>query len=360
MNNNMEQWPFKKVISYLILTLLSLTILYLLVKLSPVLVNIFMFLKKIFLPFFIALIISYLLHPIVTVLYKRGFPRSIAVLLIYVLFFGSLGVIIANAFPLLVEEVKEFIDDIPSMVQKFEVWMNKIRDGQNKLLPDSFQNGINSSIENLEKRISGGIDNIFAIITHTFGILFTILLVPFVAFYMLKDYKLMEKAIMTFLPKRNRKELVRLARDIDEALGNYIRGQLIVCTIIGILAYIGYLIIGLPYALLLASIVAITNIIPYIGPFIGATPAILVGLTTSWKMTLSVLVVNVIIQIIEGNIVSPQVVGRKLHMHPLFIILALLVGGQVAGIAGLILAVPIFAILKVIIQHIGLYFTSRG
>lgn len=360
MNNNMEQWPFKKVISYLILTLLSLTILYLLVKLSPVLVNIFMFLKKIFLPFFIALIISYLLHPIVTILYKRGFPRSIAVLLIYVLFFGSLGVIIANAFPLLVEEVKKFIDDIPSMVQKFEVWMNKIRDGQNKLLPDSFQNGINSTIENFEKSISAGIDNIFAIITHTFGVLFTILLVPFVAFYMLKDYKLMEKAIMTFLPKRNRKELVRVARDIDEALGNYIRGQLIVCTIIGILAYIGYLIIGLPYALLLASIVAITNIIPYIGPFIGATPAILVGLTTSWKMTLSVLVVNVIIQIIEGNIVSPQVVGRKLHMHPLFIILALLVGGQVAGIAGLILAVPIFAILKVIIQHIGLYFTSRG
>lgn len=360
MNNNMEQWPFKRVISYLVLILLSLTILYLLVKLSPVLGGIFEFLKKIFLPFFIALIISYLLHPIVTLLYKKGFPRSIAVLLIYFLFFGSLAVITAKAFPLLIEEIKEFVDDIPTMVQKFEGWMTTLRDGQNKLLPDSFQNGIDSTIENLESRISAGIDNIFILITHTFGVLFTILLVPFVAFYMLKDYKLMEKAIMTFLPKRNRKELVRLARDIDEALGNYIRGQLIVCTIIGVLAYIGYLIIGLPYALLLASIVAITNIIPYIGPFIGATPAIFVGLTTSWKMTLSVLVVNIIIQIIEGNIVSPQVVGRKLHIHPLFIIMALLVGGQVAGIAGLILAVPIFAIFKVIIQHIGLYFSSRS
>ncbi len=360
MNNDMDQWPFKRVISYLVLILLSLTILYLIVKLSPVLGNIFIFLKKIFLPFFIALIISYLLHPIVTVLYKRGFPRSIAVLLIYILFFGSLGVITANAFPILVEEVKEFVEDIPAMLQKFEGWMNAFRDGQNKILPDSFQNGIDSTLENLEKRISAGIDNILVLITHTFGVLFTILLVPFVAFYMLKDYKLMEKAIMTFLPKRNRKELVRLARDIDEALGNYIRGQLIVCTVIGILAYIGYLIIGLPYALLLASIVAITNIIPYIGPFIGATPALFVGLTTSWKMTLSVLIVNIVIQIIEGNIVSPQVVGRKLHIHPLFIIMALLVGGQVAGIAGLILAVPIFAILKVIIQHIGLYFTSRS
>lgn len=130
--------------------------------------------------------------------------------------------------------------------------------------------------------------------------------------------------------------------------------------IIGTLAYIGYLIVGLPYAIVLALIVGITNIIPYLGPYIGAFPALIVALSISWKMALSVVVVNIIVQIFEGNVVSPQVVGRKLHIHPLFIIISLLIGGKLAGILGLILAVPVFAVLKVIVHHIVLYYTSRS
>lgn len=362
MSGNTNQWPFKKAIAYLIMLLLSLTILYLIIKLSPYLGNVLMFFKKIFLPFFIALIVSYLLHPIVNLLHGRGIPRSLAVLLIYILFFGTLTIITINALPMLIKQTKELGENLPNMFKQFELWidgLDNIRHDPTNPLPDSFQDGIDSTIEDLEYRISLGFQNSLGIISNTIGILFTIFLVPFVAFYMLKDYKLLEKAIITFVPKKSRKEMIRLARDIDEALGNYIRGQLIVCTIIGTLAYIGYLIIGLPYALLLASIVGITNIIPYLGPFIGATPAVIVGFTVSWKLGLSVLTVNIIIQIIEGNIVSPQIVGRKLHIHPLFIIMALLLGGQIGGIAGLILAVPTFAIIKVIVQHIGIYYTTR-
>lgn len=362
MSGNTNQWPFKKAIAYLIMLLLSLTILYLIIKLSPYLGNVLMFFKKIFLPFFIALIISYLLHPIVNLLHGRGIPRSLAVLLIYILFFGTLTIITINALPMLIKQTKELGENLPNMFKQFELWidgLDNIRHDHTNPLPDSFQDGIDSTIEDLEYRISLGFQNSLGIISNTIGILFTIFLVPFVAFYMLKDYKLLEKAIITFVPKKSRKEMIRLARDIDEALGNYIRGQLIVCTIIGTLAYIGYLIIDLPYALLLASIVGITNIIPYLGPFIGATPAVIVGFTVSWKLGLSVLTVNIIIQIIEGNIVSPQIVGRKLHIHPLFIIMALLLGGQIGGIAGLILAVPTFAIIKVIVQHIGIYYTTR-
>ena len=111
---------------------------------------------------------------------------------------------------------------------------------------------------------------------------------------------------------------------------------------------------------MLAIVVSITNIIPYLGPFIGALPALVVGLSVSWKMALSVAAVNLIIQMLEGNVVSPQIVGKKLHIHPLFIIFSLLIGGEIGGILGLILAVPIFATLKVIVHHIGLYYTSRS
>ena len=118
------------------------------------------------------------------------------------------------------------------------------------------------------------------------------------------------------------------------------RGQLLVCLVVGILAYVGYMLIGLPYALLLASIVGLMNVIPYLGPFIGAAPAVLVGLSESWKLALFVVAVNVVVQILESNVVSPQIVGRTLKLHPLVIILALLIGGQLGGILGLILAVP--------------------
>jgi predicted PurR-regulated permease PerM len=183
--------------------------------------------------------------------------------------------------------------------------------------------------------------------------------VPFLAFYILKDFQLIEKTVLAIVPKEKRKQVITLLVDIDTALGNYIRGQLLVCMIIGILAYAGYWMIGMPYALLLACLVAIFNIIPYLGPFFGAAPAIILASTISLKMVLMVAVVNTVCQILEGNVISPQVVGRSLNMHPLLIIFALLVGGELAGVVGLILAVPCFAVIKVVLQHLFMYYVHR-
>lgn len=117
--------------------------------------------------------------------------------------------------------------------------------------------------------------------------------------------------------------------------------------------------IGMPFALLLAGVVAVCNIIPYLGPFLGAAPALVAATTISWKMVLFVLLVNMLCQTIESNVISPQVVGRSLHLHPMLIIFALLVGGEIAGVPGLILAVPLFAVMKVIIQHFFTYYVRR-
>lgn len=168
-----------------------------------------------------------------------------------------------------------------------------------------------------------------------------------------------ERTVVSCLPRSRRKSIVTLLKDIDEALGNYIRGQFLVCIIIGVLAYIGYAIIGMPYALLFACVVAVFNIVPYMGPFLGAAPAIVMASTLSWRLVLMVAVVNTLCQMLESNVISPQVVGRKLHLHPLLIIFALLVGGEIAGMIGLILAVPFFAAGKVVIQHIVAYYIRR-
>jgi predicted PurR-regulated permease PerM len=341
----------------LVYVLMGLLALYLLFLIKPILFGIFQFFKAVLTPFIIALIISYILNPVVVLLNQRKVPRTIAVLLIYSVFIVSVTVIILNVIPMFMKQLEELNEHLPQLATRVQSLVENVNKSQ--LLPFSVRDGINHSFVKLETGISTTISNYMNQIGTTINFLFIALIVPFLAFYMLKDFQLIEKAVIAIVPKTHRKQTVKLLVDIDTALGNYIRGQLLVCVIIGILAYIGYSIIDMPYPLLLASVVAVFNIIPYLGPFFGAAPAVLMASTVSLKMLLIVVVMNLCIQILEGNVISPQVVGRSLHMHPLFIIFALLVGGQVAGVLGLILAVPFFAAMKVVIQHVFLYYVHR-
>ncbi|NEW04554.1 AI-2E family transporter [Paenibacillus sp. SYP-B3998] len=353
----MERFWKNKWFIVLIYALLALSTLCLLLQIKPIIFSLFGFFKAILTPFFIALIISYILNPVVNILNQRKVPRTIAVLLIYSVFISSLTVVIMNMTPMFIAQVAELNEHMPEMSMRAQSLVDGFN--QNQLLPDSVRTGFNDSLAKLENAISMAISNYVHQIGNTINMLLIAFIVPFVAFYMLKDFQLMEKTALAIVPKEHRKKIVKLLIDIDTALGNYIRGQLLVCLIIGIFAYLGYWLIGMPYPLLLASVVAVFNIIPYLGPFFGAAPAILMASTVSLKMVLLVAMINLVVQILEGNVISPQVVGRTLHMHPLFIIFALLVGGEVAGIVGLILAVPFFAVLKVIIQHVFLHYVHR-
>ncbi|WP_281888927.1 AI-2E family transporter [Paenibacillus sp. YYML68] len=341
----------------MIYTLIGLVILYVLMQLRPMLTGVYVFLREILTPFIIALIISYVLNPVVSLLGARKVPRTVAVLLIYALFIISVTVVLMNVIPLFMKQLTELNEHMPDVSFKAQSLVDNLNGVQ--FLPDSVRIGLNQSLAKLEDGISLAISEYVNGIGGVIDTVFTIFIIPFVAFYMLKDFQLMEKMTLAVVPKKHRKEIVSTLMDIDTALGNYIRGQFIVCLIIGLLAYIGYWLIGIPYALLLASVVAVFNIVPYLGPFLGAAPALVVASTISLKMVLLVIVVNTACQILEGNVISPQVVGRSLKMHPLFIIFALLVGGEVAGIVGLILAVPFFAVMKVILQHVFQYYVHR-
>ncbi|GIQ64054.1 UPF0118 membrane protein YrrI [Paenibacillus cisolokensis] len=354
----MERFTNSRLFAGLVYVILGLAALYLLLQLKPLIVNVYNFLKAVLAPFLIAMIISYVLNPIVSMLNVRKMPRTIAVLLIYAVFGFAIAVVLVNLIPMVLEQLEELNRHVPELTVRAQDIVSDLNN--NSLLPESVRTGINNSLYQMEKRLSAAIFDFVNNIGAMLNALFIAFIIPFLAFYILKDFEVFERTVITFVPKSHRKGAVRLLKDIDSALGSYIRGQFFVCVIVGTLAYIGYLLIGMPYALLLAGIVAITNIIPYLGPFFGAAPALIVASTLSVKMMLLVVVVNTVCQILEGNVVSPQVVGRTLHMHPLTIIFALLVGGEIAGIVGMILAVPIFAALKVIFQHIFAYYVRRN
>lgn len=353
----MERFTKNRLFVWLIYIILGLIAIYLMLLIKPLLINIYIFLKSVLAPFIIAMIISYVLNPIVTMLHDRKVPRTIAVLLIYAVFCAVITVLLVNMIPMFINQVQELNRHIPELSIRAQ---NIVSDINNtSFLPESIRNGMNKSLMHMEKKLSDSLFHFVNNIGSMVNVIFIAFIIPFLAFYILKDFDVFERTVITYVPKTHRKNTVRLLKDIDAALGSYIRGQFLVCIIVGMLAYFGYLLIGMPYALLLAGIVAITNVIPYLGPFFGAAPALLMASTISIKMAILVAVVNTLCQILEGNVISPQVVGRTLHMHPLAIIFALLVGGEIAGIVGMILAVPIFAACKVIIQHMFAYYVRR-
>ena len=341
----------------LAITLLGLLVIYMLIELKPLFLHIYSFISAVVAPFFIAIIISYLLNPIVSLLNERKVPRSIAVLLIYAAFIAATVVILINLIPMFIKQLTELNEHLPQFTKRAQALLSQVN--ENRHLPESVRTGINNSLIKMETGFSGWISRFIDGLGSMLNAVFIAFIIPFLAFYILKDFNVIQKTILASIPKKHRKHAVRLLGEIDETLGSYIRGQLLVCLIVGTFVWIGYWIIGLPYTLLFAIVVALTNIIPYLGPYLGAAPALLFAATLSWKMVLYVALVNWIVQLLEGNVISPQVVGKTLHMHPLTIIFALLIGGELAGVMGLILAVPVYAVAKVLVQYLVQYYIRQ-
>lgn len=354
----MERTPRNRSVEVALLALLILGCLFLLTRMSGLLLGIWAVLRTVLTPFLIAIVISHMLNPIVTRLVNRGVPRGVSVIIIYFVFFTLVSVILVNTIPIFIEQLKQFVESLPSIIEQLEKWNKNLDDGA-KRMPEAIHKAIDANLLAFENAVTRYITDFLGSLGSTLEQLLTALVIPFLVFYMLKDLKVMERAVIAIFPTRHRKELIGLIKSIDEALGNYIRGQLIVMLAVGIMVYAGYLIVGMPYSLMLALIVAVTNVIPYVGPFIGAAPAIILAFTISPVMALKVGIVNLVVQQLEGNLISPQIVSRSLNLHPLLIILALLLGGEVGGITGMILAAPVVAIVKVILEHVAEHYVRR-
>jgi predicted PurR-regulated permease PerM len=348
--NLLDKWMDGRWLRRSLLILSILASCFLLMQLRGVLQWVWDLVMAVSTPFLIAMVISYLLNPVVNVLARRGMPRTASVVLIFAIFVVLIILFAIHITPLIINQLKEFALALPRIVQKVDGWVDGMTHNT-KYLPDTVRRGVEANLKSMEQRISASIADFLTFVGNTVEQMLTAFVIPFLVFYMLKDLKMIERTVISCVPRERRVEVKRVIREIDEALGSYIRGQLLVMLMVGIFTYAGYLVIGIPYPLLLAILVAVTNIIPYLGPFIGAIPALFIGLTVSPAMMLKALVVNLIVQQIEGNVISPQIVGKSLNVHPVVIIFALLLGGELAGMKGLILAIPAVAVIKVLLEH---------
>ncbi|KQL55416.1 hypothetical protein AN964_08070 [Heyndrickxia shackletonii] len=339
--------------------LLIFIILYVLLLLKPLWSPILKVLFMSLIPFLIGGFITYLLHPLVEWLHDKGMHRALAISIIYIIFFGGICYGIYLGVPLLIEQIKDLSDHLPEFANQYRNWIQQVHDSTSRW-PDGIQNQIDKRIDHFELWLNQYLIKVMNTIMKLVNFIFVLAIIPFISFYFLKDIESVKRSAWYITPSKWRKQAVSFLKDVDKSIGGYIRGQLLVCFLIGSISTIAFWLLGIHYPVLLGLIIGLTNIIPYFGPIIGAIPAAIIAMTISTKHLIYVVIIMFVLQFLEGNVLSPLIVGKSLHLHPLFIILALIVGEEIGGILGLILAVPVLAIIKVAIIHAKYHFVTKS
>lgn len=296
---------------------------------------------------------------------KRKIKRGWSILILYLVIAGILTIVVLAVIPVLRNQIMGLIDNFPT-------YSEKVRQQFEDLTGSELYNQIQETMNiNSQEWWTTVTQKATEILNHTWSrvggflgafteIVLSIVTVPFVLFYMLKDGKKLPQKILSFLPTKSRSGILHVLQDINHQISSFIRGQIIVSFCIGILLYIGYMIIGLDYALILAIIASFTSVVPYLGPAIAITPALIVALVTSPVMLLKMVAVWTIVQLIEGKFISPQIMGKTLKIHPITIIFVILTAGNLFGVVGILLAVPGYAVLKVCVSHIFEWFKDTS
>lgn len=344
-NEQLKKWIY----GLAVILMISLLMVVLVLVLSYAM-PIFKLLGKVIIPFLIAGFIVYLVHPFVERMESKNIPRPFSILIIFSFIVTTLVIIIMKGTPYLIKEGEAFLEQLPEMSKTYREIIGSIYQ-QMSYFPETFQSQMNQWIHQGEASIAESVENFGSMLMKGLDWILLLFVIPFIVFYGLKDYPFLQKSVWFVTPKKMRKKGKELIRELDHTLGSYIRGQIVVCIIVGCLSWVGFWIIDMPYAVLLAIFIGLMNIIPYFGPILGSIPVVLLSLPESIHLMILGLVVVFIVQIAEGNVLAPVIVGKSIHTHPLLIIFALILGSEIGGIIGLILAVPIFAILKVLVLH---------
>lgn len=288
---------------------------------------------------FIAFILMTALRPLVDWLSWARIPKVLAILLIYAIVFGFFGISFAGAVPTLVIQSTKFIQELPTFLEKVLPYWN-------------------IDVRSLSQQIAPISENIVKLTVGIFSNLLTTLTVLVFAFYFLLERKKLENMLGQTMGEEAAARVTGTLAEIESRLGSWVNGQIFLMTLIGVCVYVGLTILHVEFALPLAIIAGLLEIVPMIGPIISAVPAVLVALTVSPFLALSVVALYFILQQVENNIFVPLVLKKSVGLSPIVTIFALMVGGRLAGVVGAVLAVPVVLVLQSIL-HAFLFPTQK-
>jgi predicted PurR-regulated permease PerM len=305
-------------------------------------------------PFFMALIIAYLINPLILKLESKKIKRGIGIFIIYFVFALILGSIVVFIIPRVANNTKDLMNTLPDITKRYQNMFNDFMSLiKSSNWPPEVKDSIFREVQNsaavTQNFIMDYLRKSLLILIDTITMFLNFVLALVIAYYFIIDAEFFKAAALSFTPRRWRNGIINTGREVHLILSGFIQGQLITALIIGIMETIGLSLIGVKYSLVLGLIGGIANIIPYFGPIIGAIPAVAIALIDSPVKVLWTILVFIIIQQIDNSFISPKIIEGKLGLHPVTTILAVLVGGEFFGIFGMLVSVPITAIAKVII-----------
>lgn len=315
--------------------------------------NIMVFIKTILTivsPLFIGIAIAWLFDPFVRWLKRKGIRRALGASIVYVLFIGGIFIVVGSIIPLMSEQINEFANSIPAIFDSIKAWIDGAFDKLGNIKSFdvlSVKTELFHKVEDIGLGLTQSLPETMVNFLKSFFSGMGVFVVGLIiGFYLLISFDNVNESIITFLPKRFRGDARDLINEVNTSLRRFVQGTLLSATLVFITTSLGLSLSGIKAPLLFGLFCGLTNVIPYVGPYIGGIPAIIVGFSQDVTIGIFVLIVIIIIQFLEGNFFQPIIMSRTMKLHPVTIMLSLLVFGYYWGIVGMILATPIVAALK--------------
>lgn len=300
-------------------------------------------------PFLAGFAIAYLLDPVADRLVRRGLPRWLATTIVLAVFLGAItGLVLATA-PIVQAQFHQLMVSLPTIIESVRPWVDEW--GRRTGTPVNVSAVPTQLIERALAWLTGVAGGIIAGGLAFFNILSLVVVAPVVAFYLLRDWDTVTGRLANWWPRRYDATIRDLLAQADGALSGFVRGQLLVCVCLALLYALGWGLIGLDYFIVLALLAGLLGFVPFVGPFFGVAMSVLVAIGQFGldpTMVGLVLLVFVIVQVIEGSVLTPNLIGNRIGLHPVWVLFAIFAGGELMGVIGIFLAVPIAAVTGVL------------
>lgn len=311
------------------------------------------YIRSLLIPFGIAVLIAYIIYPLVRSLETRGVNRTGAILTVYTAGLILAGIFLVYVVPALFRDTKSLARILPVFAENWE----EVRSYLDRLavrlyLPPEGQQIFKEMIGHIRAAFLKGVRTFAHGLLGVISLLPSLILAPFLSYYMLRDFDHIKKRFLAFLPPGCRNDLVHLVREGDLIFSQFLRGHLLVSVIVGTVTGAGAALIKMPFAVLIGIFTAIADLIPVFGPVLAAIPVVGLALSISrWKGFL-MLVIFLVVQQLEGSVLAPRLLGDRVGLHPLTTVFVLLIGGYLAGPLGMIFAVPVAGLLRVVLCYL--------
>ncbi len=301
-------------------------------------------------PFLFAILIANILYPMVVAVEKRGASRIVAILVVYAIFGVLVGVTFWIVMPSLLRDLEEIARKLPEQASQLEGFgQDAVGFFRRIQLPSTVRDGLAIIMERIQVATEALAGRLMEMLMAAFTHIIALVISPVLAFYFLRDHQAMRESALRYIPAAHRGDALYIMQEINSALNGFFRGQILVCLFVGLFIYGGLYFLGIPYAPFIGFLAGLFDIIPYFGPVLGFLPAAALALSKSPLTVLWVFLLFVAANQIENAIISPKIIGDRVGLHPLAVIFAVFVGANLMGIIGMLLAIPVAAMIRVIL-----------